>query len=66
LEFYLKPNVLGEVPVEVEIRCKDHLNREHKFKQVIMIDVKDRVKEETPKGISPAEFTPKPTTRAFR
>jgi len=27
VEFHLKPNSTGDVPVEVKIRCKDHLNR---------------------------------------
>ena len=63
IEFYLKPNIPGEVPVEVEIRCKDHLDREHRFKEVITIEVREDVKEKTPEeGISPGEFTPKPTT----
>ena len=63
VEFYLKPNIPGEVPVEVEIRCKDHLDREHRFKEVITIEVREGVKEKTPEeGISPGEFTPKPTT----
>ncbi|MBW9221687.1 protein kinase [Methanothermococcus sp. SCGC AD-155-C09] len=63
VEFNLRPNVSGEVPLEVEIRCKDHLNKEYKFKETITLDVKERVEEITPeKGISPAEFTPKPTT----
>jgi len=68
VEFYLKPNVLGEVPLEIEVKCKDHLNREYKFKEMITLEVKEITGEITPtpetpeKGISPAEFTPKPTT----
>ncbi|MBW9220733.1 protein kinase, partial [Methanothermococcus sp. SCGC AD-155-M21] len=62
VEFYLKPNVLGEVPLEVKVRCKDHLNREYEFRETIILEVKEKVEETPEKGISPAEFTPKPTT----
>lgn len=45
VEFYLKPNVFGEVPVEIEIKCRDHLNRDYKSKQIIILKVKGRVEE---------------------
>ena len=60
VEFYLRPNMPGEVPVEIEIKCIDHLNREYRFTEVITIKVRKEVKEK--EGISPGEFTPKPTT----
>ncbi|MBW9222776.1 protein kinase [Methanothermococcus sp. SCGC AD-155-C09] len=67
IEFNLRPNAFGKVPLEVEVICKDHLNKEYKFKETITLEVKERIGEitptpETPKGITPAEFTPKPTT----
>jgi len=40
VEFYLKPNSLGEVPLEVEVRYKDHLNRGYKFKEIIILKVR--------------------------
>jgi len=40
VEFYLKPNVFGEVPLEVEVIYKDHLNREYKFKETIILKVR--------------------------
>ena len=43
IEFYLKPNVFGEVPLEVEVIYKDHLNREYKFKETIILKVKEKI-----------------------
>jgi len=67
VEFYLKPNALGEVPVEVEIRCKDHLNKKYKFKETVTIEVEEEVGDTTiRKGTTPTGSTVRQTTlRAF-
>ena len=45
VEFYLKPNSLGEVPLEVGVRYEDHLNREYIFKGTIILRVEERINE---------------------
>ena len=62
IEFNLKPNALGEIPLEVKIKYKDHLNRKHRFKKIITIEVKERTEEIHEKDIYSAESTLKPTT----
>ena len=46
VEFYLKPNTLGEVPVEVEIKYKDNLNKEYKLVGKIIICVEEKICKE--------------------
>ncbi|MBW9220933.1 protein kinase [Methanothermococcus sp. SCGC AD-155-M21] len=67
VELLLKPSAFGDLPMDIDIKCKDHLNNEHKFNETIMLNVREITgitpTPETPeKGISPSEFTPKPTT----
>ncbi|AXI24907.1 hypothetical protein CFE53_01510 [Methanofervidicoccus sp. A16] len=52
IEFFLKPIALGEVPVEVEIRCKDHLNKEYRFKETVTLEVIEGKEDITPMGSS--------------
>ena len=63
VELPLKPTETGTIPLEISIKYRDVKNNEFVENSVVWVEVKDE-KEVKPQveGITPAEFTPKPTT----
>ena len=63
IEIPVKPKDFGRIPLEITVRCRDGKGEE--FEEVfspVWVDVVIQENQPKDREISPAEFTPKPTT----